>query len=172
MGGPAAALAGDWGLEMELELAGDASDFAFDAEDEALKGTGTGIEGEEMEAALGVAGETVEAIVDDVAFLVGEALGPEVVEVEIELDGAAGGVGGVAGEEECLFAEFAVPGFGHAMGAGVDVVPAGVAGGAGLAFGGAGAGRFLGVGTVGGELLVGHAGESHWVRGGWGPWCG
>jgi hypothetical protein len=36
MGGPAAALAGDWGLEVELELAGDASDFAFDAEDEAL----------------------------------------------------------------------------------------------------------------------------------------
>jgi hypothetical protein len=45
--------------------------------------------------------------------------------------------------------------FGQAMEAGIEVVPAGVLRHAALAFGRAGAGRFLGVGAIGGESALG-----------------
>lgn len=78
-----AAFAGGGRVEVELEFAGDAEDFALDAEDVVLKGAGAGVEGEEVEGPLAVAGETIEAVGEDDALLGDEALGPEVVEVEI-----------------------------------------------------------------------------------------
>ena len=134
-----------------LEVSRGGGDFALDAAEVAHEGLGAGIEDQEMGGAFGLTGKALEAVRAELRFLIVEPEGPEDVVDEVELVAPADGIGGGLGDGFGLLAELAVPGFGHDVAAGVGVVHAAVARGASLAFRGARAGRFLGVGAVGGE---------------------
>ena len=161
MRGPIAGFAGDGGSEVVLEVSHGGGDFALHAAEMADEGLGARIEGEEMGGAFGVAGEALEAVGTELRFLIVETDDPEDVVDEIELVAAEDGIEGGLGDGFGFFTELAVPGFGHEVAAGIGVVEAAVAGGAGFAFGGSGTGGFLGVPAIGGDFLVGNAGEGH-----------
>jgi hypothetical protein len=115
-----------------------------------------------MGGAFDIPGKALEAVGADFGFPIVEAEDPEDVIDEVEFVASADGIGGGLGDGLGLLAEFAVPGFGHQVMPGVAVVQAAIAGGSSLAFEGARAGGFLGVGTIGSDLFVGNADECHW----------
>jgi len=126
---------------------------------------------------VGAAAEVAVGEVDGVAEIgLAESIDFVAPEFEVEVAGVevpepliggefSGGLDGLGDEALLPFGRDGVS-------AGVEMVFAGIAGGAGLALRGAGSGGFLGVGAVGGDFLVGDAGEGHGVRGGWGLRCG
>ncbi|MBL0161609.1 MAG: hypothetical protein IPP47_31785 [Bryobacterales bacterium] len=122
---------------------------------------------------VGAAAEVAVGEADGVAAIgLAERIDFVAPEFEVEVEGVevpepliggefSGGLDGLGDEALLPFGRDGVS-------AGVEMVFAGIAGGAGLALRGAGSGGFLGVGAVGGDFFVGDAGEGHGVRGGWG----